>query len=152
MRLFFPGLIAVPLLLIITGEFLLLDRLAILDIGSLRELWPATLIVAGLAELYRWANAGGGSDESTLGPNDSRPRADRDGNTDVPRHIWDICPFGGWRLLAAVAGGVCKFRDSRRRDARGLIWAITILAIGSLLLLGNLHYLRITIGDCGRYS
>jgi hypothetical protein len=53
MRLFYPGQIVVPLMLIVAGALLMITRLDIIQ-----SLWPVTLIAAGLEQLYLWAREG----------------------------------------------------------------------------------------------
>jgi hypothetical protein len=55
MRLFYPGQIVVPLMLILTGVFLMMTRLDIIQVARYQDLWPVTLIAAGLEQLYLWA-------------------------------------------------------------------------------------------------
>jgi hypothetical protein len=42
------------LLLVFVASILLLDRLDILALGGVWRLWPVSLIVAGVVELFRW--------------------------------------------------------------------------------------------------
>lgn len=58
MRLFYPGRIAVPLMLILAGALLMMSRLDIIQVARYQDLWPVTLIAAGLEQLYLWATAG----------------------------------------------------------------------------------------------
>jgi hypothetical protein len=55
MRLFYPGQIVVPMMFILTGALLVMSRFDIIQIAHYRELWPVTLIAAGLEQLYIWA-------------------------------------------------------------------------------------------------
>ncbi len=41
-----------PLLLVLTGSLLLMDRLDVVHISHLAQLWPVILIAIGLQELY----------------------------------------------------------------------------------------------------
>ena len=44
-----------PLLLVLAGALLLMDRMDMIHIDHLAQLWPVTLIAAGLEELYKWS-------------------------------------------------------------------------------------------------
>ena len=55
MRLFYPGQIVVPLMLILTGVLLVMNRFDIIQVARYQNLWPVTLIAAGLEQLYLWA-------------------------------------------------------------------------------------------------
>jgi Domain of unknown function (DUF5668) len=57
MRLFYPGQMALPLMLLLAGVALMMDRLDIIQVARW-DLWPVALIAAGLEELYLWAAAG----------------------------------------------------------------------------------------------
>jgi len=59
MRLFYPGQIAIPLMLILGGALLLMGRFDIIQFAQYKELWPVALIAAGLEELYLWAGSRG---------------------------------------------------------------------------------------------
>jgi hypothetical protein len=51
--------VALPLLLVLTGTLLLMDRLDLIRISHLAQLWPVILIAFGLQELYSWTVSGG---------------------------------------------------------------------------------------------
>ena len=57
MRLFYPGQIALPLMLILGGALLVMSRFDIIQVAQYRDLWPVALIAAGLEELYMWATS-----------------------------------------------------------------------------------------------
>ena len=57
MRLFFPGQIALPLILILAGALLVMSRFDIIQVARYLDLWPVALIAAGLEELYLWATS-----------------------------------------------------------------------------------------------
>lgn len=57
MRLFYPGQIALPLMLVLAGALFLMGRFDIIQIARYWDLWPVTLIAAGLEELYLWATS-----------------------------------------------------------------------------------------------
>lgn len=58
MRLFHPGQLVLPLMLILTGALLVMSQFDIISITRYQQLWPVTLIAAGLEQLYRWAFTG----------------------------------------------------------------------------------------------
>ena len=58
MRLFYPGQIALPLMLILAGTLLVMSRFDIIQVAQYRDLWPVALIAAGLEQLYLWATSG----------------------------------------------------------------------------------------------
>ena len=57
MRLFYPGQIAVPLILVLAGTLFIASRFDIIQIARYWNLWPVALIGAGLEELYLWATS-----------------------------------------------------------------------------------------------
>jgi hypothetical protein len=57
MRLFYPGQIALPLMLILAGGLFLMGRFDIIQVARFWDLWPVMLIAAGLEELYLWATS-----------------------------------------------------------------------------------------------
>ncbi len=50
--------LTLPLLLVLTGTLLLMDRLDVIRISHLTQLWPVILIATGLQELYIWTLSG----------------------------------------------------------------------------------------------
>jgi hypothetical protein len=58
MRLVYPGQMVLPLMLVLAGGVLMMDKLDIIQIAGLWNLWPVALIAAGLEELYLWAVSG----------------------------------------------------------------------------------------------
>jgi len=54
MRLFYPGQMVLPLILVLAGIALTMDRLDIIQVSSIWNLWPVALIAAGLEELWLW--------------------------------------------------------------------------------------------------
>jgi hypothetical protein len=57
MRLFYPGQIALPLILILAGTLMVMGRFDIIQVDRYWDLWPVALIAAGLEELYLWATS-----------------------------------------------------------------------------------------------
>ena len=58
MRLFHPAQTVLPLILILTGALLMMTRFDIIQFVRYQNLWPVTLIAAGLEELYLWSSSG----------------------------------------------------------------------------------------------
>ena len=58
MRLFYPRQLILPMMLVLAGSLLMMDSLDIIQVSGLWNLWPVTLIAAGLEELYLWAFPG----------------------------------------------------------------------------------------------
>ena len=50
--------ISLPLLLVLTGTLLLMDRFDMIRISHLAQLWPVGLIALGVQELYVWTVSG----------------------------------------------------------------------------------------------
>lgn len=48
------GSVALPLCLILAGVLLAMDRFGIIQVSHLWNLWPVTLIAAGMEKLYLW--------------------------------------------------------------------------------------------------
>ena len=47
-----------PLLLVLTGTLLMMDRFDMIRISHLSQLWPVGLIALGMQELYNWTVSG----------------------------------------------------------------------------------------------
>lgn len=58
MRLFYPGQIALPLILVLAGALFLMGRMDVIHLTGYWNLWPVALIAAGLEELYLWSASG----------------------------------------------------------------------------------------------
>ncbi len=58
MRLIHPSRLLLPLTFILTGTFLVLGQFHLIQTSPYQQLWPVTIIAAGLEELYRWARSG----------------------------------------------------------------------------------------------
>jgi hypothetical protein len=50
--------ITLPLLMVLTGTLLMMDRFDMIRISHLAQLWPIGLIALGLQELYVWTVSG----------------------------------------------------------------------------------------------
>jgi Domain of unknown function (DUF5668) len=58
MRVFYPGQLLVPLMFILTGALLVMGRFDIIQVARFQNLWPVTLIAAGIEQLYLWTRDG----------------------------------------------------------------------------------------------
>ncbi|HEX4135592.1 MAG TPA: DUF5668 domain-containing protein [Bryobacteraceae bacterium] len=58
MRLFYPGRMAVPTMVISAGVLLMMSRFDIIHIARYQNLWPVVLIAAGIERLYLWSVSG----------------------------------------------------------------------------------------------
>jgi hypothetical protein len=58
MRSITSGQLALPLLLVLSGALLMMDRLDMIRINHLAQLWPIVLIAVGLEQLYLWTVSG----------------------------------------------------------------------------------------------
>lgn len=58
MRTVHPGHLLLPLMFILTGALLVMGHLDMIQIARYQQLWPVTIIAAGIEELYRWATSG----------------------------------------------------------------------------------------------
>ena len=57
MRTVHPGHLLLPLFIILTGALLVMGQFDIIQISRYQQLWPVTIIAAGVEELYRWARS-----------------------------------------------------------------------------------------------
>ncbi len=55
MRIYYPGLLMIPLMLLLITAVGMLDRFGIIEFARAWSFWPVTLIATGLEELYLWA-------------------------------------------------------------------------------------------------
>ena len=55
MRLFYPGRLTVPMLVISAGVLLMMSRFDIVHLAPYQNLWPVVLIAAGVERLYLWS-------------------------------------------------------------------------------------------------
>jgi hypothetical protein len=44
-------------MLILTGALLVMGQFDVIQIARYQQLWPVTIIAAGIEELYRWASS-----------------------------------------------------------------------------------------------
>jgi len=58
MRLIGRGHVAIPLMAILAGAVLIMERLNVIQIIPFCDLWPVALIAFGLEDLYVWATVG----------------------------------------------------------------------------------------------
>ena len=55
MKIYYPGVIMIPLMLLLMAAIGILDRFGIVQFARIWSFWPVTLIATGLEELYLWA-------------------------------------------------------------------------------------------------
>jgi hypothetical protein len=55
MRIYYPGVLMIPLMLLLMTAVGMLDRFGIIEFARVWSFWPVTLIATGLEELYLWA-------------------------------------------------------------------------------------------------
>jgi hypothetical protein len=57
MRGYYPGMLMIPILLLLLGTLSLMSSFGIIQVARVWSFWPVTLIATGLEELYLWATA-----------------------------------------------------------------------------------------------
>ena len=57
MRIYYPGTVMVPLILLAMTLLSLTDGFGIVQIARLWNFWPVTLIATGLEEIYLWSTS-----------------------------------------------------------------------------------------------
>ena len=55
MKLYYPGVLMMPLFLLLMSVLTLLSHFGIMQVARLWSYWPVTLIATGLEELYLWS-------------------------------------------------------------------------------------------------
>jgi hypothetical protein len=55
MRVYFTGVLMIPLVLLLIGMLAMLNGSGIIHFARAWTLWPVTLIATGLEEIYLWA-------------------------------------------------------------------------------------------------
>jgi len=55
MRIYYPGVLMIPLMLALIAVIGILDRFGIIQFAGIWNFWPVSLIATGLEELYLWA-------------------------------------------------------------------------------------------------
>jgi hypothetical protein len=55
MRIYYPGVLMIPVLLLILSTLSVMSSFGIIQIARVWSLWPVTLIATGLEELFIWA-------------------------------------------------------------------------------------------------
>jgi len=55
MRIYQPGILMIPLLLLFMSAIGILNDFGIIQFARVWSFWPVTLIATGLEELYLWA-------------------------------------------------------------------------------------------------
>jgi hypothetical protein len=56
-RIYYPGALAVPLVLVLMAVAATANRLGIIQVSGIWSFWPVSLIAAGIEELYLWATS-----------------------------------------------------------------------------------------------
>ena len=57
MRIYYPGVLMIPLVLLLMGILSVTNGFGIIQIARLWSFWPVTLIATGLEELYLWSTS-----------------------------------------------------------------------------------------------
>jgi hypothetical protein len=57
MRVYYPGVLMIPILLLLLSTLSVMSSFGIIQIARVWSFWPVTLIATGLEELYLWATA-----------------------------------------------------------------------------------------------
>ena len=57
MRVYYPGLLMIPILLLMLSMLSVMSTFGIIQFARVWTFWPVTLIATGLEELYLWATA-----------------------------------------------------------------------------------------------
>jgi hypothetical protein len=57
MRIYYPGTVMVPLILLTMTLLSFTDGFGIIQIARLWNFWPITLIATGLEEIYLWSTS-----------------------------------------------------------------------------------------------
>lgn len=55
MRIYYPGMLMIPLLLLLLSMLSVMSSFGIIQVARVWAYWPVTLIATGLEELYLWA-------------------------------------------------------------------------------------------------
>jgi hypothetical protein len=58
-RIYYPGLLTVPILLLLMTGLSVMERFGMIQIARMWSFWPVTLIATGLEELFLWATSKG---------------------------------------------------------------------------------------------
>jgi hypothetical protein len=57
MRIYYPGVLMIPILLLLLGTLSAMNSFGIIQIARVWSFWPVTLIATGLEEVYLWATS-----------------------------------------------------------------------------------------------
>jgi hypothetical protein len=57
LKIYYPGVLMIPVLLLFLGALSLMDLVGIIQVARPWSLWPVTLIATGLEELYLWSTS-----------------------------------------------------------------------------------------------
>ena len=55
MRIHYPGVLMIPVILLFLSAMALMSNFGIIQFARVWSLWPVTLIATGLEEVYLWA-------------------------------------------------------------------------------------------------
>jgi hypothetical protein len=56
MKVYYPGILMIPIVLLMLGTLSAMNTFGIIQIARVWSFWPVTLIATGLEELYLWAH------------------------------------------------------------------------------------------------
>jgi len=57
MRIYYPGVLTIPAVLLFIGILSLTDGFGLIQVARVWNFWPVTLIATGLEELYLWSTS-----------------------------------------------------------------------------------------------
>ncbi len=57
MRIYYPGVLMIPILLLLLGTLSAMNSFGIIQVARVWSFWPVTLIATGLEEVYLWATS-----------------------------------------------------------------------------------------------
>jgi hypothetical protein len=57
MRIYYPGVLMIPILLLFLGALAVMNSFGIVQATRVWSFWPVTLIATGLEEVYLWATS-----------------------------------------------------------------------------------------------
>ena len=57
MRIYYPGVLMIPILLLLLSALSVMNSFGIIQIARVWSFWPVTLIATGMEEVYLWATS-----------------------------------------------------------------------------------------------
>ncbi len=57
MRIYYPGMVMIPVMLLLLSILSVMSTFGIIQIARVWSFWPVTLIATGMEEVYLWATA-----------------------------------------------------------------------------------------------